>query len=96
MDKRSFSDGFLGASNASRPGANALVAGTPVELARVAPFRLGTTDIDPPTHRLLGHGGTATLEPRAMQVLVTLAASSGNVMTRNDLLAGPNQTEAIM
>ncbi len=63
------------------------VARTPVDLAHCARFHLLATEVDPPTRTLVGPGGRTSIEPRAMQVLVTLAAAQGAVLSRDDLLA---------
>lgn len=55
------------------------------ELARREDFRLGGAVVSPSTRAITGPGGHATLEPRAMQVLVALAEAEGAVVTRDDI-----------
>lgn len=54
-------------------------------LARRDDFVLGGARISPSTRVLHGPGGDASLEPRAMQVLVVLAEAEGAVVTRDTL-----------
>lgn len=54
-------------------------------LARREDFTLGPAAVSPSTRVVRGPGGEATLEPRAMQVLVALAEAGGAVVTRDDL-----------
>jgi TolB-like protein/DNA-binding winged helix-turn-helix (wHTH) protein len=58
-----------------------------VELARVAPFRLGAAEVRPPTREVVWPDRTVSLEPRVMQVLVALHRAGGAVLTRDDLIA---------
>jgi DNA-binding winged helix-turn-helix (wHTH) protein/tetratricopeptide (TPR) repeat protein len=55
------------------------------ELARRPDLALGPVRVSPSTRVVAGPGGEASLEPRAMQVLVTLADARGQVVTRDDL-----------
>lgn len=57
----------------------------PVELARVAAFRIGDLAVHPSTRQLLREGRSATLEPRVMQVLIALWQARGAVVTRDEL-----------
>jgi DNA-binding winged helix-turn-helix (wHTH) protein/tetratricopeptide (TPR) repeat protein len=58
----------------------------PINLAHVAPFRIGELEIQPATRQLFRNGRAETLEPRVMQVLVALAqAEGGGVVTRDEL-----------
>lgn len=58
-----------------------------VDLARVAGFRLGPMQVDPPTRQVFVGNTAQTLEPRVMQVLVVLAGAGGAVVSRDDLIA---------
>ncbi|HWF00446.1 MAG TPA: winged helix-turn-helix domain-containing protein [Caulobacteraceae bacterium] len=58
-----------------------------VELAREPSRRLGSILIEPRLRRLAHRNGReASLEPRVMQVLVALARSPGQILTRDDLV----------
>lgn len=57
----------------------------PLPLARRADFRLGAAEVRPSLRTVEGPGGTATLEPRVMQVLLAFADAGGAVLTRDDL-----------
>ena len=59
-----------------------------INLARVAPFRLGALDVSPATRQLQRGERRETLEPRIMQVLVALRRADGAVVSRDDLIAG--------
>ena len=50
------------------------------------PFRLGTWRIDPDARELTDGARTRRLTPKAMQVLLELAAAGGRVVSRDDLL----------
>ena len=56
------------------------------ELAGRRDFWLGETLIAPSSREVKGPGGTATIEPRVMQVLLALSDAGGAVVTREDLL----------
>lgn len=58
---------------------------TVAELVRRGDFALGAATVSPATRVIRGPGGEATLEPRAMQVLVTLAEAEGGVVTRDEI-----------
>lgn len=58
-----------------------------VDLAHSASFRLGQVLVEPSLRRLSRAGGEAvTVEPRVMQVLVTLRDAAGGVVSRDDLI----------
>ena len=59
----------------------------PVSLPRIAPFRLGEVDVRPATRQVIVGNAQITLEPRVMQVLVTLGQAAGEVVSRDDLIA---------
>lgn len=59
---------------------------TAVDLAREPPFRLGGLEVRPAVGELEWPGGRETLQPRVMQVLVTLARSRGEVVSRDALV----------
>lgn len=54
-------------------------------LAARPDFRLGAAEISPSTRKVKGPGGETSLDPRAMQVLMVLAADAGRVVTRDAL-----------
>jgi adenylate cyclase len=59
----------------------------PVELAREPDFRIGALLVRP-SFREIGEGSDrALLEPRVMRVLVALARQTGDVVSRDDLIA---------
>lgn len=55
-------------------------------LVRRADFRLGNATVRPSVRTLEGAGGSATVEPRVMQVLLALVDAGGTVLSREDLL----------
>jgi formylglycine-generating enzyme required for sulfatase activity/DNA-binding winged helix-turn-helix (wHTH) protein/dienelactone hydrolase len=63
-------------------------AWTAVDLAREADFAVGGLRIRPPAREVEADAaGKATLEPRVMQVFVTLARQAGSVVSRDELIA---------
>jgi DNA-binding winged helix-turn-helix (wHTH) protein/tetratricopeptide (TPR) repeat protein len=58
-----------------------------INLARIAPFRLGALDVRPATRQLARGPRSETLEPRVMQVLVALWQAQGAVLSLDDLIA---------
>jgi Tol biopolymer transport system component/DNA-binding winged helix-turn-helix (wHTH) protein len=54
---------------------------------RAGDFRLAGRVVQPATNRVSFEGATVTLEPKIMQVLLRLAASPLDVVTKEDLLA---------
>jgi hypothetical protein len=50
-----------------------------VDLAREAPFRLGDIDVRPAMRQVVSRRRRETVEPRVMQVLVTLGRRRGEV-----------------
>lgn len=58
----------------------------PAELARRADIALGTAVVRPSVRSIIGPGGTASVEPRTMQVILALADAQGVVVTREDLI----------
>jgi tetratricopeptide (TPR) repeat protein len=58
---------------------------TTARLAALGDFTLGLAIVSPSTRTMAGPGGTADMEPRVMQVLVVLADSAGQVVTRETL-----------
>lgn len=58
---------------------------TVAELARREDFQLGAARVSPSTRIVKGPGGEAALEPRTMQVLLTLSDAVGAVVTRDDI-----------
>jgi TolB-like protein/DNA-binding winged helix-turn-helix (wHTH) protein len=49
-------------------------------------FRIGSLRIDPREGEVSGPGGTETLDPKVMGVLLLLAESAGHVVSREDLM----------
>lgn len=58
-----------------------------MQLAHQAAFALGTLQVRPPTCEVVAPHGREVLQPRVMQVLVTLANAGGDVVSRDDLIA---------
>ena len=58
---------------------------TAADLAGISDFQLGDATVSPSRRTLTGPGGTATVEPRVMQVLVALAEHAGSVVSRETL-----------
>lgn len=50
------------------------------------PFTMGPARVEPDTNRLVYDSQNVSLEPRIMDVLVMLASTPGDVVTRNDLI----------
>ena len=60
----------------------------PIDLARAAPFAIGSLEVDPATRQLAyADGSTETLEPRVMETLLALYRAQGTVLSRDDLTA---------
>ena len=59
---------------------------TNAELATRRDFRLGELLVSPSARTVRGPGGSDTIEPRVMQVLIVLADAAGKVVTRDTLL----------
>lgn len=57
----------------------------PADLAALADFRLGEAVVRPSLRRIEGPAASVTVEPRVMQLLVTLRAASGEVVSRDAL-----------
>ena len=55
-------------------------------MAREAPFRLGGTEVRPPTLELVREGRAAGVEPKVMQALVALSRHLGHVTSRDELV----------
>lgn len=73
--------------NQGRTGAVAGAADSGVNLSRSASFELGGLEVRPATLEVAADDVVAVVEPRVMQVLVTLAERRGEVVPRDDLLA---------
>lgn len=58
----------------------------PAVLARRDDIVLGTAVVRPSVRLIIGPGGTGTIEPRTMQVILALADAQGAVVTRDDLI----------
>ncbi len=59
----------------------------PVDLAHIRPFHIGPVEVRPASREVVRGARRETLEPRVMQVLVTLASVGGQIMSRDDLIA---------
>ena len=59
----------------------------PVDLACEADFALGGADVRPSLRQFTANGMNETVEPRVMQVLVSLARRAGEVIGRDELVA---------
>ncbi|HEX8413670.1 MAG TPA: winged helix-turn-helix domain-containing protein, partial [Sphingomicrobium sp.] len=61
---------------------------SPIDLAKCATFRLGGVEVRPSFRQLvrIQDGQEEIVEPRIMQVLVTLAEARGEIVTRDDLI----------
>ncbi|NWH07464.1 MAG: winged helix-turn-helix domain-containing protein [Alphaproteobacteria bacterium] len=57
-----------------------------MQLAQVPPFRLGELEVRPAERTIVFAGGREILEPRVMEVLVTLAKADGRVVGRDELV----------
>jgi DNA-binding winged helix-turn-helix (wHTH) protein/TolB-like protein len=61
--------------------------GAPIDLARAPDFSLGTARVHPSVGEVSVDAHRIRLQPRVMQVLVALARSEGEVVSRDDLVA---------
>ena len=59
----------------------------PVELAHIPPFRIASLEVRPASREVVRGSRREILEPKVMQVLVTLASVRGEIMSRDDLIA---------
>ncbi|KLI63581.1 winged helix-turn-helix domain-containing protein [Aurantiacibacter marinus] len=59
---------------------------SPIDLAREQPFELGSLRVVPYKTVVEGAGGEEHVEPKVMQVLVTLARTPGRIFSRDDLI----------
>ncbi len=57
-----------------------------IPLSERADFQLGDALVRPSIRTIEGPDGTATAEPRVMQVLLVVAAANGNVVSRDELI----------
>jgi TolB-like protein len=58
-----------------------------MQLAHEGGFTIGALEVRPPTREVMAPHGREVLQPRVMQVLVTLARADGGVVSRDDLIA---------
>ena len=58
----------------------------PIDLARIRPFAIGSTEVRPASCEVVGRDHRETLEPRIMQVLVALARARGETLSRDELI----------
>jgi TolB-like protein len=58
-----------------------------VDLAREAAFKLGEVEVRPATREVASSSRSEIIEPRVMQVLVTLGRRRGEVVSRDELIA---------
>jgi DNA-binding winged helix-turn-helix (wHTH) protein/Tfp pilus assembly protein PilF/TolB-like protein len=61
-------------------------AGEPIDLAREADFRLGGLSVSPSTGRALAGGRERRIQPRVMEVVVTLVRRAGRTVSRDELI----------
>lgn len=66
--------------------ADAHLADRQEKLTKRQTFTLGDVHIEPALHRISGPGGSITVEQRVMQVLLALAETPGQVLSRDELL----------
>ena len=59
----------------------------PIDLAHIAPFRLGDVEVRPASREIESGEKRELLEPLVMQVLVALASAAGETLSRDDLIA---------
>lgn len=57
-----------------------------IDLATCDDFDLGEVTVRPSSRELVGRDGIRTIEPKVMQMLVVLAARTGQVVSRQDLI----------
>ncbi|QXQ07794.1 winged helix-turn-helix domain-containing protein [Sphingosinicellaceae bacterium] len=57
-----------------------------IDLAHCADFNLGQIRVRPSSRELVGADGPVMVEPKVMQVLVTLADAGGRVVSRDELI----------
>ncbi|WP_309605787.1 winged helix-turn-helix domain-containing protein [Phenylobacterium sp.] len=57
-----------------------------MQLAHQAAFSIASLDVRPSTREVVWDGGREVLQPRVMQVLVALALTAGDVVSRDDLI----------
>src|SRR6185437_13145880 len=58
-----------------------------MELVHKAVLSLGALEVRPATREVLWPGGREVLQPRVMQVLITLVQANGEVVSKDDLIA---------
>src|SRR5262245_66026103 len=58
-----------------------------MDLAHQADFAIGGLRVRPAVRQIEWNGGSETLEPRIMQVLVVLGRRTGEVVSRDDLIS---------
>lgn len=56
------------------------------EFPRFSAFMLGAVEIRPDTREVLGPAGRELIEPKVMQVLMSLVAAKGEIVTRDELV----------
>src|SRR3974390_23182 len=59
----------------------------PIEVSREPEFTLGSLQVRPPLLEVSTTGLRQTLQPRVMQVLIALARRTGEVVSRDELVA---------
>jgi Tol biopolymer transport system component/DNA-binding winged helix-turn-helix (wHTH) protein len=64
----------------------AATVSSPVDLTLTPDFPLGAIEVRPSTCEVLGDAGAVRLQPRVMQVLIALARSGGEVVSRRALV----------
>jgi len=58
----------------------------PMDLSSEPKLRLGRIDVSPATREVIFPGGRDVIEPRVMEVLITLARAKGEVLSRDALI----------
>ncbi len=86
MAGRCFADVLASINGVSALHGTVKAPSSPTDLAVRASFALGTATVSPSTCAISGPAGSATVEPRVMQVLVALADAHGRVVTRSALV----------
>src|SRR5688572_32258056 len=81
------STGFSADDLPTKTGPEPLRPARPVELAHIPPFRIASMEVRPASREVVRGSRREILEPKVMQVLVTLASVRGEIMSRDDLIA---------
>jgi DNA-binding response OmpR family regulator len=87
MIKRYSADQLPMICRSAMTGSGERTMSTAAELGHRVGFDLGTLNVRPANCEVEGSAGLEHVEPRVMQVLVTLSDAQGATVTRDDLLA---------